>query len=69
MQKQVHEKGHHDSYADSGKDAGTYMGTVEFLIGPATARTAVEYAASSGQKIYSSQTEYLAGEAVSAYQK
>jgi hypothetical protein len=39
------------------------MGAVEFLIGPATARTAVEDAASSGQKIYSSQTECLAGEA------
>ncbi len=51
------------TYADSGKMPGILlsMGAGEFLLGPITMITAVEDAASSGQKIYSSQIDYLAG--------
>ena len=50
--------------ADSGKMPGiaASMGVGEMFIGPITAITAIEDAVSSGQKIYSSQVEYLAGE-------
>jgi hypothetical protein len=49
--------------ADSGKMPGMLasMGAGEVLIGPITLLTAAENAASSGQKIYSSQIDYLAG--------
>jgi len=52
------------TYADSGKMPGiaASMGMGEVVIGPITAITAIEDAVSSGQKIYSSQIEYLAGE-------
>ena len=52
------------SYADSGKMPGILasMGVGEMVIGPITAITAIEDAASSGQKIYSSQIEYLANQ-------
>jgi len=50
--------------ADSGRMPGiaASMGVGEMFIGPITAITAIEDAVSSGQKIYSSQVEYLAGE-------
>jgi hypothetical protein len=50
--------------ANSGKMPGiaASMGLGELVLGPVTAIAAVENAASSGQKIYSSQMEYLAGE-------
>lgn len=50
--------------ATSGKMPGiaASMGLGELVLGPVTALTAAENAASSGQKIYSSQIEYLAGE-------
>jgi uncharacterized protein DUF4410 len=50
--------------ANSGKMPGVAasMGLGELVLGPVTALTAAENAASSGQKIYSSQIEYLAGE-------
>lgn len=38
------------------------MGFGELVLGPITAITAIEDAASSGQKIYSSQIDYLANE-------
>ena len=52
------------THADSGKMPGlaASMGLGELVLGPITAITAIEDAASSGQKIYSSQIEYLAGE-------
>ncbi len=51
------------TYADSGRMPGLLpaMGVGEFVVGPVTLITAVEDAASSGQKIYASQIEYLAG--------
>jgi hypothetical protein len=51
------------TYADSGRMPGVILsiGAGEFLLGPITAITVVEDVASSGQKIYSSQMEYLAG--------
>src|SRR6266481_1312153 len=50
--------------ADSGRMPGVVpsLGAGEFIIGPITAISAIEDAVSSGQKIYSSQIEYLAGE-------
>ncbi|WP_331584014.1 DUF4410 domain-containing protein [Candidatus Binatus sp.] len=50
--------------ANSGKMPGlaASMGFGELVLGPITAITAIEDAASSGQKIYSSQIEYLANE-------
>ena len=52
------------THANSGKMPGIVasMGVGEFIIGPITAITAIEDAVSSGQKIYASQVEYLAGE-------
>lgn len=52
------------THANSGKMPGlaASMGLGELVLGPITAITAIEDAASSGQKIYSSQIEYLAGE-------
>src|SRR5258708_1110929 len=52
------------THANSGKMPGiaASMGVGEFVIGPVTAITAIEDAVSSGQKIYASQVEYLAGE-------
>jgi hypothetical protein len=52
------------THADSGAMPGLLasMGVGELALGPITLITAVEDAASSGQKIYSSQMEYLAGE-------
>ncbi len=52
------------THADSGKMPGLAASMVlgELVLGPITAITAIEDAASSGQKIYSSQIEYLAGE-------
>jgi hypothetical protein len=52
------------TYADSGRMPGiaASMGVGEMVIGPITAITAIEDAVSSGQKIYSSQMQYLAGE-------
>lgn len=38
------------------------LGVGEMFVGPITLITGVEDAVSSGQKIYSSQIEYLAGE-------
>ena len=51
------------THADSGRMPGLLasMGVGEMVLGPITAITLVEDAASSGQKIYSSQIEYLAG--------
>jgi hypothetical protein len=37
------------------------MGVGEMVLGPITMLTAIEDAASSGQKIYASQIEYLSG--------
>jgi hypothetical protein len=50
------------THADSGKMPGVLasMGVGELLLGPISAITAIQDAASSGQKIYSSQIEYLA---------
>lgn len=52
------------TYADSGRMPGVLpaMGVGEVVLGPITVITAIEDAASSGQKIYSSQIEYLAGQ-------
>ena len=52
------------THANSGKMPGiaASMGVGEFIVGPITAITAIEDAVSSGQKIYASQVEYLAGE-------
>ncbi len=52
------------SHADSGRMPGLLpsMGMGQLLLGPITLITAIEDTASSGQKIYSSQLEYLAGE-------
>jgi hypothetical protein len=52
------------THADSGRMPGmaASMGFGELVLGPITAITAIEDAASSGQKIYSSQIEYLANE-------
>ena len=52
------------THADSGKMPGVVpsLGAGEFIIGPITAISGIEDAVSSGQKIYSSQVEYLAGE-------
>jgi hypothetical protein len=51
------------THADSGKMPGVLpsMGAGELALGPIKLITAVNDAASSGQKIYSSQIEYLAG--------
>jgi hypothetical protein len=51
------------THADSGRMPGLLpsMGVGELVLGPITALTAIEDAASSGQKIYSSQIEYLSG--------
>ena len=51
------------THADSGRMPGLLpsMGVGQMVLGPITAITMVEDAASSGQKIYSSQMEYLAG--------
>jgi hypothetical protein len=51
------------THADSGKMPGLLpsMGAGELVLGPITAITMIEDAASSGQKIYASQIEYLAG--------
>ena len=51
------------THADSGRMPGLLpsMGVGQLVLGPITALTMVEDAASSGQKIYSSQMEYLAG--------
>ncbi len=50
--------------ADSGRMPGVVpsLGAGEVIIGPITVISAIEDALSSGQKIYSSQIEYLAGE-------
>src|SRR5260370_29805494 len=50
--------------ADSGKMPGVVpsLGAGEVILGPITAISAIEDAVSSGQKIYSSQIEYLASE-------
>jgi hypothetical protein len=52
------------THADSGKMPGVLasMGVGELFLGPINAIAAVEDAASSGQKIYSSQVEYLAAQ-------
>ena len=52
------------THADSGRMPGLVpsMGVGQFLLGPITLISAIEDAASSGQKIYSSQLEFLAGE-------
>ena len=52
------------THANSGKMPGIVasMGVGEVVLGPITAIEAIENAASSGQKIYSSQMEYLANE-------
>jgi hypothetical protein len=52
------------THADSGRMPGLAesMPLGVFLIGPITALTMVEDAASTGQKIYSTKMEYLAGE-------
>lgn len=60
------------THADSGKMPGILasMGVGELALGPINAIAAVEDAASSGQKIYSSQIEYLAaktGDQVAGY--
>jgi hypothetical protein len=60
------------TYADSGKMPGMAfsMAFGEFLIGPITVITAIEDTVSSGQKIYSTQIDSLAGQTgdeVSAY--
>jgi len=51
------------THADSGKMPGVLpsMGAGELVLGPINLITAIKDAASSGQKIYSSQIEYLAG--------
>ena len=51
------------THADSGKMPGVLpsMGVGELMLGPIKLITAIKDAASSGQKIYSSQIEYLAG--------
>ncbi len=52
------------THADSGRMPGVLpsMGVGEVVLGPITALTMIEDAASSGQKIYASQIEYLAGQ-------
>jgi Domain of unknown function (DUF4410) len=52
------------THADSGMMPGLVpsMGVGQLLLGPITLITAIEDTASSGQKIYSSQLDYLAGE-------
>ena len=52
------------THANGGKMPGiaTSMGFGELILGPITAITAVQDALSSGQKIYSSQIDYLASE-------
>jgi Domain of unknown function (DUF4410) len=52
------------THANSGKMPGmaASMGFGALVLGPITALTAIEDALSSGQKIYSSQIEYLASE-------
>jgi hypothetical protein len=52
------------THADSGRMPGLLpsMGMGQLLLGPITLITAIEDTASSGQKIYSSQLEFLAGE-------
>jgi len=51
------------THADSGRMPGLLpsMGVGEMVLGPITMLTAIEDAASSGQKIYASQIEYLSG--------
>jgi hypothetical protein len=51
------------THANSGKMPGVLpsMGAGQLVLGPIKLITAIEDAASSGQKIYSSQIEYLAG--------
>jgi hypothetical protein len=51
------------THADSGKMPGVLpsMGIGELVLGPINLITAIKDAASSGQQIYSSQIEYLAG--------
>ena len=51
------------THADSGKMPGVLpsMGVGELVLGPITLITSIEDALSSGQKIYSSQIEYLVG--------
>jgi hypothetical protein len=52
------------THADSGKMPGLLasMGVGEFVMGPVTLIDAIEDAASGGQKIYSSQIDYLASQ-------
>lgn len=52
------------THADSGKMPGIApsIGFGEFVLGPITLISALEDAVSSGQKIYISQIDYLAGE-------
>jgi hypothetical protein len=52
------------THANSGKMPGVAesVGFGELLLGPVTLITGIEEVVSSGQKIYSSQIEYLAGE-------
>ena len=52
------------THADSGRmpGLGESMGFGVFFIGPITALTALEEAASTGQKIYSTEMDYLASE-------
>jgi hypothetical protein len=52
------------TYANSGKMPGVVwsIGFGEFFLGPITLITAIDDAASSGQKFYASQIDYLSGE-------
>ena len=52
------------TYANSGRMPGVVwsIGFGEFFMGPVTLITAIEDAASSGQKFYASQMDYLSGE-------
>lgn len=52
------------TYANSGKMPGVVwsMGAGELLLGPITLITAIDDAASSGQKFYASEIDYLSGE-------
>ena len=52
------------TYANSGKMPGVAwsVGFGEFFLGPITLITVIEDAASSGQKLYASQIDYLSGE-------
>ena len=52
------------TYANSGKMPGVVwsLGFGEFFLGPVTLISAIDDAASSGQKFYASQIDYLSGE-------